>query len=167
MLLSNHRQTTAKKASKSQKNEVLISYLHEFVKLRYKKKINLFNFDLARKSARKRSSRQNSERSNESSPSPSLSAGSSKITPVRRLSRAFARLLSFRRNSESAIKKNIIRFESDDEAQDDQSQLAARVSRNSQRRHTGKEFFSNLNYKEKFTWLIALAITYRTNNYFY
>ncbi|CAF0956610.1 unnamed protein product [Brachionus calyciflorus] len=107
-----------------------------------KRTFNFISSRLSRKSAlsHKRSLKQSSDNSNESSPSPSMSTGSSKKVTVRRLSRAFAKLLSFRRNSESAIKKNIIQFESEEECtnlQDDQTLSVNKInSRNSQRRHT-------------------------------
>jgi hypothetical protein len=95
----------------------------------------------------------------------SLNSGGSKITPVRKLSQAFARLLSFRRNSESgkqdkfsvtyhllfifrhlkcsnfmceAVKQNLINFESEEEQTSDDQSSASSCARNNQRRHTGK-----------------------------
>ena len=50
-----------------------------------------------------------------------------KISPVRKLSKAFARFLSFRRNSESAVKNDLLMVEGEDEEvanySDDQSHI--------------------------------------------
>ena len=63
---------------------------------------------------------------------------SQKFAPVRKLSKAFSRLFSSRQNSESDIKRNILKFDSDNDNQSGHSK------RSSQRRHTGLffEFFS-------------------------
>lgn len=61
------------------------------------------------------------------------------ISPVRKISQAFARLLSIRRNSESAVKRNLIRFDSEEEEQmiaKDQLNSALKSPRNNHRRHT-------------------------------
>lgn len=63
------------------------------------------------------------------------------FSPVRKLSQVFSRL--FRRSSESGVKRNLIRFENEEEETvcplDEPSVASSRSNRSTRRRHTGKD----------------------------
>lgn len=62
------------------------------------------------------------------------------FSPVRKLSQVFSRL--FRRSSESGMKRNLIRFETEEDENiyplEEQSVTSSKSSRSTRRRHTGK-----------------------------
>jgi len=68
-----------------------------------------------------------------------FSSNSKIFSPVRKLSQVFSRI--FRRTSESGIKRNLIRFESEENEViyplEEQSIESSKSSRSTRRRHTG------------------------------
>ena len=64
------------------------------------------------------------------------------FSPVRKLSQVFSRL--FRRSSESGVKRNLIRFDNEEDENiyplEEQSVASSKSSRSTRRRHTGLRY---------------------------